>query len=118
MAFAEEMTVKTEKGTVRGIRVDHDFGQYYYSFRGIRYAQAPTGKLRFKVCMYIIFLGNKTHVGLVSHSFGLISCGFLICTVLQFSSSSTKVLLYQLVPHVRCLMRFVVLDNLLSSPKN
>ena len=53
MAFAEEMTVKTEKGTVRGIRVDHDFGQYYYSFRGIRYAQAPTGKLRFKVCMYI-----------------------------------------------------------------
>ena len=59
MAFAEEMTVKTEKGTVRGIRVDHDFGQYYYSFRGIRYAQAPTGKLRFKVCMYIIFLGNN-----------------------------------------------------------
>ena len=92
MAFAEEMTVKTEKGTVKGIRVDHDFGQYYYSFRGIRYAQAPTGKLRFKVCMYIIFLGNKTHVGLVSHSFGLISCGFLICTVLYFYNFSKRYL--------------------------
>ena len=49
LALAEEMTVKVEKGNVKGVRIDHDFGQYYYSFRGIRYAQAPTGKLRFKV---------------------------------------------------------------------
>ena len=48
-AIAEEITVKTDKGAVKGVRVDHDFGQYYYSFRGIRYAQAPVGKLRFKV---------------------------------------------------------------------
>merc|ERR1712018_811261 len=31
-----------------GVRIDHDFGQYYYAFRGIRYAKAPVGKLRFK----------------------------------------------------------------------
>merc|ERR1711963_1327638 len=48
VAFAEEVSVKTDKGSVKGIRQDHDFGQYYYSFRGIRYAQTPTGKLRFK----------------------------------------------------------------------
>ena len=46
---AEDITVKTDKGAVKGVRIDHDFGQYYYSFRGIRYAQAPVGKLRFKV---------------------------------------------------------------------
>jgi len=48
LALAEEITVKTDKGSVKGVRVDHDFGQYYYSFRGLRYAQAPVGKLRFK----------------------------------------------------------------------
>jgi carboxylesterase type B len=47
-ALAEDISVKMDKGTVKGIRVDHDMGQYYYSFRGVRYAQAPTGKLRFK----------------------------------------------------------------------
>lgn len=52
VALAEEMSVKTQKGSVKGVRVDHDFGQYYYSFRGIRYAKAPVGKLRFKVCRW------------------------------------------------------------------
>jgi len=46
--IAEDITVKINKGAVKGVRIDHDFGQYYYSFRGIRYAQAPVGKLRFK----------------------------------------------------------------------
>ena len=49
LAFAEEMTVQSKKGAVKGVRIDHDFGQYYYAFRGIRYAKAPVGKLRFKV---------------------------------------------------------------------
>jgi len=48
LAFAEEMTVQSKKGAVKGVRIDHDFGQYYYAFRGIRYAKAPVGKLRFK----------------------------------------------------------------------
>jgi len=48
LAHAEEMTVKGEKGAIKGVRVDHDFGQYYYAFRGVRYAKAPVGKLRFK----------------------------------------------------------------------
>lgn len=48
LVWGEDVVLKTEKGNVRGKRMDGDFGQYYYSFRGIRYAQAPTGKLRFK----------------------------------------------------------------------
>ena len=50
LACAEEITVKGEKGAIKGVRIDHDFGQYFYAFRGIRYAKAPVGKLRFKVC--------------------------------------------------------------------
>jgi len=48
VVLAEEMTVKTDKGVVKGLRMDHDHGQYYYAFRGLRYAKAPVGKLRFK----------------------------------------------------------------------
>ena len=47
----EEVVVRTGKGDVRGIRVDSDKGFYYYSFRGVRYAQPPTGKLRFQVIL-------------------------------------------------------------------
>jgi len=47
LALAEEIVLKTNKGNVRGKRLDTDQGDYYYSFRGIRYAQAPVGKLRF-----------------------------------------------------------------------
>ena len=60
LCHAEEMSVKTPKGSVKGVRVDHDFGQYYYSFRGIRYAKAPVGKLRFKVRILSIRV-FKTH---------------------------------------------------------
>ena len=49
LACAEEITVKGDKGAIKGVRIDHDFGQYFYAFRGIRYAKAPVGKLRFKV---------------------------------------------------------------------
>ena len=49
VAAAEEVVVKTVKGDVRGVRVDSDNGYYYYSFRGIRYAQAPVKELRFNV---------------------------------------------------------------------
>lgn len=48
LACAEEITVKGDKGAIKGVRIDHDFGQYFYAFRGIRYAKAPVGKLRFK----------------------------------------------------------------------
>lgn len=40
--------MKTDKGNIRGLRVDTDQGIYYYSFRGVRYAQPPVGSLRFK----------------------------------------------------------------------
>lgn len=47
LASCENVKVKTSKGVVKGTRVDHDFGQYFYSFRGIRYAKPPTEELRF-----------------------------------------------------------------------
>jgi hypothetical protein len=49
LASCEDVKVKSAKGTIKGTRVDHDFGQYYYSFRGIRYAKPPTEELRFMV---------------------------------------------------------------------
>lgn len=48
----ETINVKTSKGQVKGSRVDHDYGQYFYAFKGIPYAKAPVGKLRFKVRIY------------------------------------------------------------------
>lgn len=52
LAMGEDIVLKIQKGNVRGKRVDGDLGQYYYSFRGMRYAQAPTEKLRFKVGIF------------------------------------------------------------------
>ena len=49
LAWAEDIVLKIQKGNVRGKRVDDETGQYHYSFRGIRYAQPPVGKLRFQV---------------------------------------------------------------------
>lgn len=48
LAAAEDVTVKIKQGGVKGNRQDHDHGQYYYAFKGIRYAKPPTDKLRFK----------------------------------------------------------------------
>ena len=49
LASAEEVTVRLDDvGTIRGSRVDQEMGEYYYAFKGIRYAAAPTGKLRFR----------------------------------------------------------------------
>lgn len=47
LVLAEDIVLKIQKGNVRGKRIDDETGQYHYSFRGIRYAQAPVGKLRF-----------------------------------------------------------------------
>ena len=52
LALGEDIVLKIQKGNIRGKRVDGDTGQYYYSFRGIRYAQPPTEKLRFKVRIF------------------------------------------------------------------
>ena len=49
LASAEEVKVKLAGvGTIRGSRVDQEMGEYYYAFKGIRYAAPPTGKLRFR----------------------------------------------------------------------
>ena len=46
---AEDITVTTTKGRLRGERVDADMGQYYYAFKGVPYAKSPTKDLRFQV---------------------------------------------------------------------
>ena len=49
-ASGEDVTVKTDKGTIKGARKDVDNGkQFFYEFKGIKYAKAPIGPLRFAV---------------------------------------------------------------------
>ena len=36
------------QGKIQGERVDYEFGQYYYAFKGIPYAKPPVKELRFK----------------------------------------------------------------------
>merc|ERR1719211_966540 len=48
LARAEDVTVATSKGRIRGERVDADMGQYYYAFKGIPYAKPPVKELRFQ----------------------------------------------------------------------
>ena len=48
------MTVSLEKGKIKGSRLDYDFGQYYYAFKGVPYARPPVNELRFKVIQWNI----------------------------------------------------------------
>merc|ERR1712013_107607 len=48
LASAEDVTVMLNKGKLKGERMDYDFGQYYYAFKGIPYARPPVKELRFK----------------------------------------------------------------------
>ena len=49
ISAAEDITVTTTRGRLRGERVDADMGQYYYAFKGVPYAKSPTKELRFQV---------------------------------------------------------------------
>ena len=49
VTWGEDVTVNLSKGKLRGARLDYDFGQYYYAFKGIPYARPPVKELRFKV---------------------------------------------------------------------
>ena len=48
LARGEDITVSLAKGKIRGARLDYDFGQYYYAFKGVPYARPPVKELRFK----------------------------------------------------------------------
>merc|ERR1712066_91332 len=48
VTWGEDITVNLSKGKLRGARLDYDFGQYYYAFKGIPYARPPVKELRFK----------------------------------------------------------------------
>lgn len=45
----ESAVVQTPLGEIRGSVLQSRLGNHFYAFRGIRYAQAPIGPLRFKV---------------------------------------------------------------------
>lgn len=48
-ARQEDILVKTPLGSIVGTNQTSRHGTNFYSFRGIRYAKAPVGELRFKV---------------------------------------------------------------------
>ena len=54
--LGEDITVNLSKGKLRGARLDYDFGQYYYAFKGIPYARPPVKELRFKVTFSTLFV--------------------------------------------------------------
>ena len=54
-SLGEDITVNLSKGKLRGARLDYDFGQYYYAFKGIPYARPPVKELRFKVILLTLF---------------------------------------------------------------
>lgn len=41
--------VKVSEGVLEGELVENEYGDTFYSFKGIPFAQPPTGDLRFKV---------------------------------------------------------------------
>merc|ERR1711990_982314 len=56
ISLGEDITVNLSKGKLRGARLDYDFGQYYYAFKGIPYARPPVKELRFKVTFSTLFI--------------------------------------------------------------
>ena len=48
------IVVETKSGLVRGYKKNSSSGRGFFSFRGIPYAQAPIGKLRFQMPQPVI----------------------------------------------------------------
>lgn len=46
--YEETVVLKTKTGSLRGQKEVVDFKTFYYSFKGIKYAKAPTGERRFQ----------------------------------------------------------------------
>lgn len=58
-AEQEFPVVNTKLGAVRGRYLESRLGNKFLSFRGIRYAEAPVGSLRFEVLFYFRILQKK-----------------------------------------------------------
>jgi hypothetical protein len=56
VVLSEDVTVMLDKGKLKGERMDYDFGQYYYAFKGVPYAKPPVKELRFKVGKTVLYL--------------------------------------------------------------
>lgn len=52
-SHATEPVVYTSLGSIKGSLMKTRLGKTIYSFRSIRYGQAPVDNLRFKVCLRI-----------------------------------------------------------------
>ena len=64
--LGEDITVNLNKGKLRGARLDYDFGQYYYAFKGIPYARPPVKELRFKVKTLCVTVNCLFHTVVLS----------------------------------------------------
>lgn len=48
-ALSDSIIVRTAQGKVRGTMMESYTGKSFFAFRGVRYAESPTGDYRFKV---------------------------------------------------------------------
>jgi len=54
--FDELPEVTTVEGRIQGVRMYNHHHRSFYAFRGIPYAQAPIGFLRFKVILFDLLI--------------------------------------------------------------
>ena len=95
---AEDITVTTTKGRLRGERADADMGQYYYAFKGVPYAKSPTKDLRFQVwTIYSSFLlkfkmmmGNSLQIKEILYSRDYLAISFIMDIHWNFSFMPTN----------------------------
>lgn len=50
---AERPSVTVQQGTLQGVKLSTVWGKEYLSFKGIRYAKPPVGKLRFQASWFL-----------------------------------------------------------------
>lgn len=48
-ALPDSIIVRTAQGKLRGTMMESYTGKSFFAFRGVRYAESPTGDYRFKV---------------------------------------------------------------------
>lgn len=56
--MSQTLIAQTDSGPVRGVLRQGTSGTQFYSYKGIPYAKAPIGELRFKVEHYLLCIRN------------------------------------------------------------
>ena len=79
---AEDVTITLNKGKLKGERMDYDFGQYYYAFKGVPYAKPPVKELRFQVISSIMI--TSISLSVVNFIQKLTILGYMLKQVAKF----------------------------------